>query len=362
MTICIITLRNLFVILPAKHFVMHSFHHHELHISETKAMSRIMLFFRNWTLPISIVAGIVAYFVYVNISWFDSTHTTVAKIVSIVQPVFIFAMLFLTFLSIAPRDLRLRRWHFMHLVIQLSFFGLMVLIITLISDPEWRVIAESAMLCLLCPTATAAAVVTRKLGGNAADITSYTILINMAIAVTAPALLPIAHPHTGLSFFAALGMIMGKVFPILICPLLSAWIIRRFLPRLGEKLCRYKDLPFYLWAVSLALAIAVTVKAIAHSDVPVVYLIGIAAATFVCCIIQFYLGRLIGRKYGHKIEGSQALGQKNTVFIIWLGYTFLSPVTAVAGGFYSIWHNIYNSRQLYSHRKHTEQSPHEVQP
>ncbi len=313
-----------------------------------------MMFFRNWTLPISIVAGIAAYFIYVNISWFDSTHTAVAKIVSVVQPMFIFAMLFLTFLSISPHDLRMRRWHFLHLMIQLTLFALMVLVITVISDPEWRIIAESAMLCLLCPTATAAAVVTRKLGGSAADITSYTILINLAIAVTAPALLPIAHPQAGVSFFSALGMIMGKVFPLLICPLLSAWVIRRFIPKLGERLCRYRDLPFYLWAVSLALAIAVTVKAIAHSNVPTISLFGIGLATILCCILQFYIGRLIGRKFGCRIEGCQALGQKNTVFIIWLGYTFLSPVTAVAGGLYSIWHNLYNSRQLYTHRKRTE--------
>ena len=48
------------------------------------------------------------------------------------------------------------------------------------------------------------------------------------------------------------------------------------------------------------------------------------------------------------------LGQKNTVFAIWMGYTFMTPVTSVAGGFYSVWHNIYNSYQLYQKRKETE--------
>ena len=37
--------------------------------------------------------------------------------------------------------------------------------------------------------------------------------------------------------------------------------------------------------------------------------------------------------------------------IIWLGYTFLSPITATAGGFYSVWHNVVNSWQLYKYRK-----------
>ncbi len=43
------------------------------------------------------------------------------------------------------------------------------------------------------------------------------------------------------------------------------------------------------------------------------------------------------------------IGQKNTVFAIWMGYTFLTPETSIVGGFYSIWHNIYNSWQIHRH-------------
>ena len=46
-------------------------------------------------------------------------------------------------------------------------------------------------------------------------------------------------------------------------------------------------------------------------------------------------------------DRGQALGQKNTVFAIWFAYTFMTPVTAIAGGFYSVWHNIVNTWQLY---------------
>jgi hypothetical protein len=47
-----------------------------------------------------------------------------------------------------------------------------------------------------------------------------------------------------------------------------------------------------------------------------------------------------------KVTAGQSLGQKNTVFAIWLAYTFMTPETAIIGGLYSIWHNIYNSWQL----------------
>ena len=327
--------------------MIHAYHPH-VHVPD---MSRLMKFVRTWTLPLAIVAGIAAYFIYVNIPWLNHTHSTVAKAVGLIQPALIFAMLFLTFLTITPSQLHLRRWHIWHIVIQIGLFALLAGGLALSGDGHHRILVESAMLCLLCPTATAAAVVTRKLDGSAADITSYTILINIAIAITAPALLPLSHPHEGMTFIKAFGMIIGKVFPILICPLLAAWAVNALLPRMSHALQKLRDLPFYLWAIALSLAIAVTAKAIVHSTVPAGYQLGIAGVSLVCCLLQFCIGKHIGRAYGQETEGGQALGQKNTVFIIWLGYTFLSPVTAGAGGMYSIWHNIFNSYQLYRKQK-----------
>lgn len=332
------------------HITMYSFlrpnsHPHAINLSPA------ITFVKNWTLPLAIISGIVAYFIYVNIPFFDDTHELVARVIAVVQPMLIFFMLFLTFLTIGPHDLRLRKWHFILVGLQLAFFSAIAFGLSCIMDNGMRIVMECVMLCLLCPTATAAAVVTRKLEGNAAEITTYTIFINLAIAIAAPALLPVAHPHPGLGFLSTFALIIGKVFPLLICPLFLAWTIRKYLPSLKKCLTRFRDLPFYLWAIALSLAVGVTMKAIVHSTLNSGYFVCIIFATFLCCMMQFYIGKKIGGKYGQQIEGGQALGQKNTVFIIWMGYTFLSPVTAMAGGLYSVWHNIYNSWQLYNHRK-----------
>jgi len=318
---------------------------------KNKQTTNLIKFIKNWTLPISMITGVVAYFIYVNVPLFAPTRPYANDVVGVVQPVLIFSMLFLTFCKIAPGELRLRRWYLWHILTQVLLFAAFAGVLIMYPDTPSRVLVESAMLCLICPTATAAAVVTAKLDGNAADITTYTIIINIAVALVAPLLLPLAHPHTGLTFLPTFGMIIHKVFPILICPLLAAWVVRYCFPSLLKILTRLKDLSFYLWAIALAIAIAVTVKAIVHSDIPVIYEIGIAAVSLVCCLFQFAIGKRIGRNYGEIIEGGQALGQKNTVFIIWMGYTFLSPITAVAGGFYSVWHNVINSYQLYQKRK-----------
>lgn len=322
-----------------------------MNIVKNPKTAKLIRFVKNWTLPISMITGVLAYFIYVNIPFFAPTRPYANGVVGIVQPVLIFSMLFLTFCKIAPGELRLRRWYLWNILIQVLLFAVFSGILMLFPDTPSRVLVESAMLCLICPTATAAAVVTAKLDGNAADITTYTIIINLAVALVAPLLLPLAHPHAGLTFLPTFGMIIHKVFPILICPLLAAWAVRYCCPSLLKILLRAKDLSFYLWAVALAIAIAVTVKAIVHSNMPVSYEIGIALVSLVCCLFQFAAGKRIGKNYGELIEGGQALGQKNTVFIIWMGYTFLSPITAVAGGFYSVWHNIINSYQLYQKRK-----------
>ena len=52
-----------------------------------------------------------------------------------------------------------------------------------------------------------------------------------------------------------------------------------------------------------------------------------------------------------KITAGQALGQKNTGFLIWLGYSYLTPVTSVAGGLYSVFQNCINSFELYQKEK-----------
>ena len=311
----------------------------------------IIRFFKDWTLPIAMCAGAAAYFVYTGIPALAPTKPFVAQLVAFLQPALIFAMLFITFCKVNPKDLRPNRWHGWLLLIQAGCFALLSLLLILFPHLPGQVLVEGAMLCLICPTATAAAVVTGKLGGSAASLTTYTILINLATALVVPGFVPLIHPPDDFAFGTYFALILGNVFPLLFCPFLLAMFVRYCLPRFHRVVTRCKDLAFYLWAVALALAIGVTVKSIVHSTVALSYQIGIAAVSLACCAFQFWAGKRIGAHYGDATSAGQALGQKNTVFAIWMGYTFMTPVTSVAGGFYSIWHNIYNSYQLYEKRK-----------
>ena len=314
-------------------------------------MAKIITFLKNWTLPVSMISGALAYYICRQLPLSYEVKFDILTVIEILQPVLLFLMLFVAFCKIKPTDLKPHRWHLWLLLTQCLLFAAACAALWLYPSTGLRVIIEGFMLAIICPTATACAVVTQKLGGDSAATTSYTIIINMVVALLCPLLLPVAHPQEGLTFFPAFMVIIHKVFPLLIVPLFLAWFVRYLMPSFHKRIVSTKDLAFYMWAVSLAIAIAVTCKALAHSHESMWNVGGIAVVTLVACLFQFSFGKWIGSHYGKKMEAGQALGQKNTVFIIWLGYTFLSPITAAAGGFYSVWHNLVNSWQLYKKRK-----------
>ena len=311
----------------------------------------LLRFYKNWALPISMVAGVLAYLLYAALPLPAGTGAVVSRIIGLLQPTLIFAMLFITFCKIRPTELKPCRWHAWLLLIQVGLFALMAGLLLLFPHTASRLLIESAMVCFICPTACAAAVVCAKLGGNAAHLTSYILLINLAAALFIPIIVPLVNPHEGQTFISTFLLVLRRVFPTLIFPLMLAWTIRYTMPRLARRLQNTGDTAFYLWTVALTMAIGVTTRSIAHSHVPVITLLGIAIVALVCCWIQFYVGRYFGHPSGDHIAAGQAMGQKNTVFAIWMAYTFLTPITAIAGGFYSVWYNIFNSYQLYKKRK-----------
>lgn len=324
---------------------------------------KMLKFLKDWFLVIGMTIGVLAYVVYAAIPEIHCAGPALLKTCQIAQPIMLFMMLFFSFCKIHPGELKPHRWQIWMLLIQtLSFIGLAALI-RWASGSEGVLAGfitknalpiEAGMLCMICPTATACAVMTGKLGGNIAEVVTYTIIINFAVALLVPAVIPMLHPEAESSFILSFLKILGKVFPLLILPFFAAMLVRYKAPKLHKWLIDQSECSFYIWGVSLTLAMTVSTREIAHCGDGWVTIALIALASLIACVIQFAAGIIIGRKYGCEISAAQALGQKNTVFAIWMGYTFLSPVVSVAGGFYSIWHNIYNSWQLYRQQKRKE--------
>ena len=316
-------------------------------------MSLFIRFLKDWTLPVAMVTGTLVYFVFARVPFLAPAKPAVNSVVAVLTPLLIFAQLLLTFCKVEVRELKPRAWHGWLILFQLLSCLLMAVVLVYCPMNEvYHEVFEAAMVCLICPTATAAAVITGKLGGSASSLTTYTLLSNLLAAVAVPLVFPWVEPHADISFWTAFLKILGKVFPLLICPFLLAWFLRAFVPKVHARLLGLlHDAAFYLWGVALAIVSGQTVRSLVNSDAPASVEWLIALAGLVTCCLQFFLGKRIGGHYRERISGGQALGQKNTVLAIWMAYTYLNPLASVGPGSYVLWQNLINSWQLWKKRR-----------
>ena len=308
------------------------------------------MFIKDWTLPIAMMVGVLSYFAFKDLEALEPLLPAARWVSSHFPPWLIFFMLLFTFTKIHPKDLWPRKVHLWLLLVQVAgSVGVYLLL-----HPFNEVVAQSAMICIICPTATAAAIITEKLGGKVDALITYVIEINLVVSVFVPAVFPLIEPHEGLTFFQAFLTILKRVVPLLVMPLVAAWFLRFCLPAVHRWLYEHRGAAFYLWAFSLILVMAQTTKSLVESPYSLGVELSIAFVGLVTCVLQFVIGKRIGSRYGDRISAGQGLGQKNTVLAIWMTYTYLNPVTAVAPGCYVVWQNIINSWQLYRKRKHAD--------
>ncbi|MFZ6031221.1 MAG: hypothetical protein ACOYYS_26225 [Chloroflexota bacterium] len=253
---------------------------------------------------------------------------------------FVFGMLFLSFVGL-QFDRRALRPSL--LVVLLANVCVALVAFALLARVD-KTLALAGFMTGITPTAIAAPVVIALLERRVAYVVMAVLLNNVAIALLVPFLLPwLAGGQVAISMWE----VLGSVLKVVILPLVLARLVHH-LPEFAQKpVYRAKRFTFVLWMSSLFL---VTSKAshflYNNVSVPWTLLAQIAATSFVLCLINFSLGALIGGREFRR-EASQALGQKNLSFTIWLALTFVNPVVALGPTFYVIFHNLYNSFQLY---------------
>ena len=273
-----------------------------------------------------------------------------------ILPWLIFCMLFFTFCKVNPLDLRLRRWHWVVLGVQMlmsavTYLGTMYFT----RNP---VLAQGLLLCFIMPTATAAPIIAGKLGGSIQNLTTFTLLSNFATAIIVPVTFPLINNNVQLStfnfqlstfnsqlstfnsqlstfnsqlstsFIPAFTLIISRVAPLLIGPFFAAWLLRigynyyhrrkslsasetRALSvkrsfsvsglsgEAGQKEFELSpglaQIPFYLWVASIiVLTAVVTNTTISNFQSQISNIIILIIASFFACLIQFGVGKLIG--------------------------------------------------------------------
>ena len=289
-------------------------------------------------------------------------------------PWWIFFMLFFTFCKVNPLDLRLHKWHWVLLITQMVFsFATYAGVLYFTANP---VLAQGLLMCFIMPTATAAPIIAGKMGGSIQNLTTFTLLSNFATAIIVPVLFPLIYPAADMTFWPAFMLILSRISPLLLGPFFAAWLLRIIYKwRKKEEFVLSKRaavVPFYLWVASITvLSAVVTNDVVANLEVYLSSMIYLLIGSFLACLMQFGLGKMIGyylpapskgRDYQDvlinpaaapttmagvsSITAGQAFGQKNTSLGVWMAHTYLHPLAALGAAAYIIWQNIFNSLQL----------------
>ena len=313
---------------------------------------KIIKFLKDWTLPVSMGTGALLYLVFAYVPELDEAALFFDPVMEAILPMFMFLVLFVTFCKVDFHKMRPVWWHLWVSIFNLLFVGIvMALILGLNLKDEKLVLMEALLMCIIAPCATAAAVVTQKLGGSLEQTTTFTFLSNFITVLLVPVCFPMIEKGADISFMSAFWKILYQVVVLLVVPMLLAYVVKHTMHRLHKKIVSIKDLSFYLWGCSLMIVTGTTVKNILHAEASVLLLVVIALLGLLLCVIQFAVGRFIGHFFGRTQEAGQALGQKNTAFAIWLGITYLNPLSSVGPGCYILWQNIINSVEIWQERR-----------
>ena len=312
-------------------------------------------FLKNWTLPVAIMLGSALYLLFAYLPPLEPAAQVMGPVCETILPLSVFATLFVTFSKVDFHLMHLCRWHFIIVFLQLLFVGLMVVYILAMEHDgaslsvKW--VLESVLVCIIAPCATAAPVVTAKLGGDITQMTTFTLLSSLVGAVLIPAVFPLLEPATGATFLSAFLVILHKMAVILVLPLMLGFIVRHWIGPMRRYIESHSDLGFYSWAFSLSITAGVTLRNIIQTESGSMVLLHIALLTLLTSLFQYIVGHLIGHRYRVKVCTVQGMFQKNTALAIWVAWLYLSPLSSVGAGCYVLWQNMINSYELWQHRR-----------
>lgn len=204
---------------------------------------------------------------------------------------------------------------------------------------KWPTIAASALLILWAPTASAAAGVTRIRGGDPLPVAANVFVQHVLLVLIFPIWMQWQGSAISVSFLPILKQLMLQIG----LPLHLALLWRYAFPQSVAWIRQRGSIGMWLWAIAVFLVIAragVQIRLQIQQGTPILMLLAIAGSAMLLCILQFTLGsKLSHRRF--REEGSQMLGQKNTILAIWIGNTWFDPIAALGPTSYVIWQNLW---------------------
>ena len=257
---------------------------------------------------------------------------------------FLIVMLYFIYL---PLDIKMLRLHKSQFVLTGANILIGVAAWYLAGLTGDKALADAAFFAAITPTASAAPVIMKFLGGDVAYIITGFVLTNTVVSTALFFMLPLmitGEVNPAGFFNAAVNLVI-----LIGSPAILALITRKLYPPSMEWAKKCGNLSFFLWVILLCVISGSAMKFFySHAEISYTYYFLIAGISLAVCALNFTLGYFIGGKKFAR-EASQTLGQKNTTFTIVLASTFSSPLAAMGPTFYVLWHNLWNAFQLFMH-------------
>ena len=253
-------------------------------------------------------------------------------------------MLFFAFLDIEFKPQKFQKsvlWVLLANVV-VSFVSYMAL------APFNLMLALAAFMTAIAPTAIAAPVIISFIQREVEYVVASVVLTNIASALIVPLALP---SLLGKVIQISVWEVLQPVLVVMFVPLLLAQLVSR-LPVEAQSIIRKgKVSSFSIWLVNLFIISAKASDFLRNDNTDSISTLAVIAfVSLVICIVNFSVGALLGGR-SHWQEASQALGQKNLSFVVWIALTFINPLVAMGPMFYIVYHHIYNSWLIYRFEK-----------
>lgn len=250
------------------------------------------------------------------------------------------AMLFFAFLDIEIRPRSFQKgviWVVLaNILVAFAAYGIL--------RPFSLDLALTALITGIAPTATAAPVIIGFLQGQVEYVVGAVLVSNVTMSLVVPLALPFI---VGNVVQVSIWQVLKPVLVTMFVPLILARLSRVLPQKAQSAIRRGKAFSFTFWLLALLISTSKASDFLRHDiSATATAVIPIALISLVLCVINFSLGALLGGERFRQ-ESSQSLGQKNNAFVIWVALNFLNPLVAMGPTFYILYHNIYNSWQIY---------------
>ena len=185
-------------------------------------------------------------------------------------------------------------------------------------------------------------------GGTSSNVVTYLARGDVALSVTmtsvstllAPIMTPLltlwlAGQHMPVSAAAMAGSIMKMV----LIPVAAGLIVRLLLPKVVARI-----LPALPWISVIAISMIVAIVVFGSREKIVQAGLIVLAAVAIHNILGYLLGYLTGKLTGQPESASRTMsievGMQNSGLAATLASTYLSPLAALPGAVFSVWHNL----------------------